>query len=887
MVAETADASFRAGRSIAILRIPSAAPAAVIFFTIVSRNYQAYALTLMQSLAAQHPHSHRYVAVADRDLGIDELADRGFDTIGIDELGLPDFDAFVFRYDILELNTALKPYVFRWLRKRHSSEALVYLDPDIDVLAPLSSVEDALAQGALAVLTPHLNAPMTDGGHPGELAILGSGTYNLGFVAIGAHPAADALIHWWADKLEFGCVADPAAGLFTDQKWMDLVPGLFPDVRILRDDGCNLAYWNLAQRAVAQRDGHWYANDRPLAFVHYSGVDVDRPQLFSRHQDRYRAGNIGALRSLYDDYLRRLASNGHHEYRHKPYAFAVFPDGEHIGRPMRAVYRQYFDKSCPQYEPHPLSMRREHYDEPCDELPQRDDLPITRLMYAAWRQRADLHGAFDLGEREGREAYVRWFLRSAGREFGIADRHLVSVRAALSRAAADAPRFDVHGDRRREAGAWPRISAMVLDLIDWSRRHRWALALYARTPARWRHRVLRRLEREAFVPQLDLDHVAGPSTPQPPSAHDGLNLIGYARGEFGVAEVLRNFAASLKHAGLPFSVRNIEIGVDSRQQDRRLEAHLSVELPQDINLFCVNADQMPAVHDHLGAAAFAGRYNIGCWFWELARFPERWHSSFALVDEIWVLSKFVRDAVAACTDKPVIVMPLAPPPPSKPPLPRSLLGLPDDEFVVLTSFDFNSWMTRKNPHAAISAFRSAFPPQRRDVRLLLKTINGQRQPQALNALREAIAGDERIELRDGFLDRDGMWALQACCDVYLSLHRAEGFGLHLIECMILGKAVVATAYSGNLEFMRADDSCLVPYTLVDVASNEYPEWRGQRWAEPDIDAAASYLRELADDPGHAHALGQAARRRLLRDFGPSAGADAVRARLATIRKNQL
>jgi glycosyltransferase involved in cell wall biosynthesis len=256
------------------------------------------------------------------------------------------------------------------------------------------------------------------------------------------------------------------------------------------------------------------------------------------------------------------------------------------------------------------------------------------------------------------------------------------------------------------------------------------------------------------------------------------------------------------------------------------------------------------------------------------------------VDEIWVLSTFVRDAVAACTDKPVIVMPLAPPMPTRAPLPRSLLSLPDDQFVVLISFDFNSWMTRKNPQAAISAFLAAFPPQRRDVRLLIKTINGQRQPQALGALRAAIAGDDRIELRDGFLDRDGMWALQGCCDAYLSLHRAEGFGLHLIECMMLGKAVVATAYSGNLEFMRDDDSCLVPYKLVDVGPNDYPDWREQRWAEPDIDAAAAHLRRLADDPGHAHALGQAARRRILRDFGPEASVASIRTRLAEIRRTR-
>ncbi|HSX59916.1 MAG TPA: glycosyltransferase [Tahibacter sp.] len=853
----------------------------MIFFTIVSRNYLAYALTLMQSLAAQHPQSRRYVVLADRDEGDPDLANPLFDLVRIEELDLPDFDAFTFRYDILELNTAIKPYAFRRLRARHPGEAVVYLDPDTYVLAPLTAVAALVDDGALAVLTPHLNAPTTDERHPGELAILRSGTYNLGFCAIGTHAGAARLVDWWAEKLEQGCVADPAAGLFTDQKWMDLAPGLFPDVRILRDDGYNLAYWNLAQRRVAREGERWTANDGPLVFVHFSGIDVDRPQAFSRHQDRYRRSDIGALEPLYAHYLECLQANGHARHRDKPYAFGRFADGEAVTRPLRAVYRRYFDKGCAEPELHPWQMARDRYDLPCDEIAHRADAPVTRLMYAAWRLRADLHAAFDLTEREGREGFIRWFLRTAQREFGIAPRHIEPVRAAFGGGHGAAPHWDATG-RVRVAGAWPRLSAASLALIDWSCRQRWALALYGRVPARWRHRLRRGLERAAFVPSApEAASVAPPLAA--PVAHDGLNLVGYARGEFGVAEVLRNFADALRRGGIPFGVRNVEIGVASRQNDRRLDASFDDTLPQEVSLFCINADQMPVVHEHLGASAFAGRHNIGCWFWELERFPPRWHGALDLVDEVWVLSDFVRAAIAACTDKPVRVMPFAVEPPPLAPLSRRALDLPDDAFVVLASFDFNSWITRKNPQAAIAAFRAAFPPQRRDVRLLLKTINGHRLPGALRALHDAAAGDERIEVRDGFLDRDGMWALQAGCDVYLSLHRSEGFGLGLAECMALGKPVVATAYSGNLQFMREDNSALVPYRLVPVAEGEYPDWRGQHWAEPDIDAAAAHLRRFADDPALARRVGTAARDTLRRDFGADAAAAAIRQRLDQIR----
>ena len=156
---------------------------------------------------------------------------------------------------------------------------------------------------------------------------------------------------------------------------------------------------------------------------------------------------------------------------------------------------------------------------------------------------------------------MRWYLRSAAREFGIPARHIEPVRAAFSRGDGVVPRWDASG-RSRIAGTLPRISAASLALIDWSCRQRWALTLYQRIPARWRHRLRRKLEHAAFVPAAP----DAPATPLPvaaPRASDGLNLVGYARGEFGVAEILRNFAAMLRHGDLPFCVRNVEIDISS------------------------------------------------------------------------------------------------------------------------------------------------------------------------------------------------------------------------------------------------------------------------------------------------------------------------------------
>ncbi|HVH36382.1 MAG TPA: glycosyltransferase, partial [Tahibacter sp.] len=164
------------------------------------------------------------------------------------------------------------------------------------------------------------------------------------------------------------------------------------------------------------------------------------------------------------------------------------------------------------------------------------------------------------------------------------------------------------------------------------------------------------------------------------------------------------------------------------------------------------------------------------------------------------------------------------------------------------------------------------------------------------AVEEAVAQQDAVVAGGGLaeLAQRGRQALavdgleqQAACDVYLSLHRSEGFGLGLAECMALGRPVIATAYSGNLQFMDADNSCLVPYRLVPVNEGEYPDWRDQHWAEPDVAAAAVQLRRLADDPAAVQRLGAAARASLQQRLSPQAGAEAIRRRLDHARGQRL
>ena len=365
---------------------------------------------------------------------------------------------------------------------------------------------------------------------------------------------------------------------------------------------------------------------------------------------------------------------------------------------------------------------------------------------------------------------------------------------------------------------------------------------------------------------------------------EGVNLVGYARGGLGLGEVLRRFAEAARQGGYPFSLVDFDVNLGDRGQDRRLDGWIGTDNPYPVNLFFVNADQMPFAREHFGSAFFSGKRNIGFWFWELENFPLEWQSSLELVDEVWVASRFVQSAIRARTRKTVQQVPL----PIEVPLPRRFsraeFGLPEDGFIFLCSFDFHSYAQRKNPQAAIAAFRAAFPRGDERATLVVKSINGERMPDLKARIREAAGGDARILLMDSFLDRDRTMGLTEVADCYVSMHRAEGFGLGIAEAMCLGKPVIATAYSGNLDFTHEDNSCLVPARLVPVMPGEYPFGDGQRWAEPDVDRAAAHMRRLASNPGDARAIGQAAAAHMARHYSYAAALDAMRGALSAARE---
>ncbi|HUR78321.1 MAG TPA: hypothetical protein VMZ22_10265 [Acidimicrobiales bacterium] len=303
--------------------------------TIVASNYLAHARVLAKSLQAVDSAYTLSVLVIDDGVpapadGIEWLTP---DLIGVDRGDLLTMAAM---YDVIELSTALKPALLRSLLNQH--DAVLYLDPDIEVFAPLDDLA-ALAETRGITLTPHRLTPAPSTGRPVDREFLAPGAFNLGFIGVGK--SAVPFLDWWAGHLAVDCIVAPEEGLFVDQRWMDLAVVYF-DHAVSRDPGCNVAWWNLDERELVSRDGELYAGGAPLRFFHFSGYDPDHPE-FLYHRDLHHPHPImvsdPVLKTLVADHADRLAAAGWNADKERPYRFGFTTRGDSLTSAVRRAFR--------------------------------------------------------------------------------------------------------------------------------------------------------------------------------------------------------------------------------------------------------------------------------------------------------------------------------------------------------------------------------------------------------------------------------------------------------------------------------------------------------------------------------------------------------------------
>jgi glycosyltransferase involved in cell wall biosynthesis len=297
---------------------------------------------------------------------------------------------------------------------------------------------------------------------------------------------------------------------------------------------------------------------------------------------------------------------------------------------------------------------------------------------------------------------------------------------------------------------------------------------------------------------------------------------------------------------------------------------VSPMLGDDINIFCINGDEVDqsfAVLKDRNLHA-PGCRNIIYPAWELSNYPADWGRVLDHFDEVWAPSAFNLDAYAAATSTSVVHLPLACEITSRSLLSRRGFGIPESSFTFFFAFDFLSYLERKNPFAVLDAFAQAVEMRpHADMRLVLKLNNADRKPQDFARFQQAYSEfRDRVVLLKGNLTDLDMKALMWLNDCFVSLHRSEGWGRGMSEAMVLGKPVIATAYSGNMDFCTADTAMLVPYAMVPVRAGEYPHWQGQEWAEADTEVAAKHMVALVDDPDLGPSIGRRARAHMIANF---------------------
>jgi glycosyltransferase involved in cell wall biosynthesis len=349
----------------------------------------------------------------------------------------------------------------------------------------------------------------------------------------------------------------------------------------------------------------------------------------------------------------------------------------------------------------------------------------------------------------------------------------------------------------------------------------------------------------------------------PDHLHPGVAFAGHLLSATGVGEAGRLVLDALVRAGI--EVRAIATESAAPYGDLGVRDEQGVA-DRTTNIVWINADQLPGFASVIGPEFFEGRYTVGGWVWETEKLPASMATSAQLVDEIWVPSDYVRAAIEPVVDRDVYVFPHpVVEPPHAGSFERSRYEIPEG-FMFLFMFDFLSSFERKNPLAVISAFEKAFAPGSGPI-LILKSVHGDKHLGDLERLRLASAERNDVFVVDGRFDAASRGALLASCDCYVSLHRSEGFGLVLAEAMALEKPVIATGYSGNLQFMDEETAFLVPARMTRVGPNVAPYEEDGLWADPDVDAAAAHMRRVYERPELARHTAELARRRVLEGFG--------------------
>jgi len=465
----------------------------IIACTIISKNYLAFARTFTDSFLKVHPTGKIFVLLVDMlDDSFDPKNEK-FTLIKITDIGIDDLYSFSFKYNVLEQNTGTKARFLKYLFEKYEIKKLFYFDPDILICNSLENLWKLLDKKSI-LLTPHLTEPINDDKNPSEYDIMRSGSYNLGFIGLSNTKITKDFLDWWEPHLLEHGFSDVKEGLFTDQKWIDLVPSIFDDVFIIRHPGYNVAYWNLMQREVNISDNKITVNGKPLYFFHFSGIVPENIECVSKHQNRFELNNLKNLKPFFEMYRDQLVENGYLDSKKWKFKFDYFENGVKIPNQGRKIFAEVSKKGINFENPFKVHSSNSFFDYLNETIDDKEP-PITRLWFQVYKERDDLIKEFPDVLNKDRKSFVEWILDNGMVQCKL-DEMFVSVK-------------NLHVQTR---------------IINDSAKK---MRLYKNDN------------------NLGINSL-------------GVNVAGYFQGKFGVAESARNYVYALKHVEIPYVLNNIK-----------------------------------------------------------------------------------------------------------------------------------------------------------------------------------------------------------------------------------------------------------------------------------------------------------------------------------------
>ena len=749
-----------------------------------------------------------------------------------------------FKFDMVELQTTLKPFAFQYTFGKLGAGSAIFLDNDIWVTGSLYQLQQEL-QTRSALVTPHILSPIPeDGNKPKDIDILNAGVFNFGFVAFRNSPAAASFLQFWSERLRYYGFVDVEKGMHYDQNWGMFIPVFLDqdDYLVIRDPRYNIAYWNLHDTGTTlnldKSSGLPQLGEERTVFVHFSGMSLlEEFDLngISRHQNRYTLHDFPRIEEVLNAYIVRLEVHDALVFRSIPYGFSSFSDGTTIHPSMRKAYAaavyptasangfadtvdtgKFYGISISTYDR--FAYQNNVADDPfCANTLCKGNKTLSFLEWylvyipglavdleglfffssvedGVWNKRADLQVAFPQPIGKSFLSFKKWFSKTS-----VAENMVVKE-------------------------------------------------LYKTWHSLWKYHC------------ANHDRFHKTSTG---NNGIGVNVIGWHGGHFSIGIIANKLFAVANEVKIPANA--IQLPSPGGGKKFTHPSLLGYELTRKpsgmVNIVAVNADSTYYVKQHIPSIIRENKYNIGYWAWELDIFPLRWQKELKEYDEIWCLSSFVKKSIETSPgydDTPVRVLNLpllsseahdstAP----SVSLPYELTSIDPKSkikpFTFLIVFDFQSLKERKNPLAAIRAFLEAFPVGS-EYRLVVKSHSG--TSSEIEEMRNVAKNDPRIVFISRVLTDSENVALHNDQDCYISLHRSEGYGLNILESMGAGIPVIATNYGGNVDFFDAAPSYLeschfpVPYKLVELKEAVGPYEAGNHWAEPEHNYVVDAMRKV-------------------------------------------